>query len=163
MYNYYQIMTKHFHVLMLVIIEPKKNLQRTTPPPPPPPKKGERCLHTLVLYNSIYTRHVSVSHVKKLTFLVSRVQPYASFFIGAIFKPHTMGTSWISLATFRWNFDGNCNFSSDCFTYSSQQHTCIMICSITFNQNNISDLYKIQTLNAILNLQGSIFITWQNS
>lgn len=33
MYNYYQIMTKHFHVLMLVIIEPKKNLQRTTPPP----------------------------------------------------------------------------------------------------------------------------------
>lgn len=68
MYNYYQIMTKHFHVLMLVIIWPKKNLQRTTPPPPPPPKKGERCLHTLVLYNSIYTRHVSVSHIKKTNF-----------------------------------------------------------------------------------------------
>lgn len=91
MYNYYQVMTKHFYVLMLVTIEPKKNLQR--PPPPPPPKKGERCLHTLVLYNSIYTRHVSVSHIKKLTFLVSRVQPYASFFIRAISKPHTMGTS----------------------------------------------------------------------
>lgn len=66
MYNYYQVMTKHFYVLMLVTIEPKKNLQR--PPPPPPPKKGERCLHTLVLYNSIYTRHVSVSHIKKTNF-----------------------------------------------------------------------------------------------